>query len=78
MKKIGTLKPGDKDVEYYSATIRRVSGYWFYECDAEGRFVYDFYHDCDDLIGKPTISEEEAYKRYCEVFDPKNFWDLYS
>lgn len=77
MVKVLTIKPGDPDVKYYSATVRQVNGR-FYEMDGDGKFVYDFFHDCDDLIGKPTISEKEAYEKYTKHFDGKEFYNLYA
>ena len=77
MIKVLTIKPGDKDVKYYSATVRQVNGR-FYEMDGNGRFVYDFFHDCDDLIGKPTITEQEALEKYKKFFDGSEFYNLYA
>lgn len=77
MIKVLTIKPGDPDVKYYSATVRQVNGR-FYEMDGNGKFVYDFFHDCDDLIGKPTITEQEALAQYSKYFDSKEFYNLYA
>ena len=77
MKIIRTLKPGDPNVIYYSPTVRYAYGS-FYHNNGDGLFVLDFYHDDDDLIGTPTITEEEALESYSKIYDPKNFYDLYS
>lgn len=77
MTKVRTLKPGDPNVVYYTPSIRYAYGR-FYEADYDGLFTVDFYHDCDDLLGKPTITEEEALEGYKKFHDAKNFYDLYA
>lgn len=77
MVKILTLKPGDPDVKYYSPFVKSVNGRFFHD-DGSGKFVYDFFHDDDDLIGTPTITEQQALEGYSKFYDPKEFYNCYS
>jgi len=77
MQKILTTKPGDPDVKYYSAFVKSVNGRFFHD-DGNGKFVLDFFHDDDDLIGKPTISEKEALEKYKQFYGEEEFYNCYA
>lgn len=77
MQKILTLKPNDPDVIYYTPWVRSVNGRLFHE-NGDGKYVYDFFHDDDDLIGSKTITEKEALEAYSKYYDSKEFYNCYS
>ena len=77
MQKILTLKPNDPGVKYYTPFVKSINGRFFHD-DGSGKFVLDFYHDDDDLIGSQTITEKEALEKYSQFYDSTEFYNCYA